>query len=73
MATLITGGAGYIGSVVVEDMLAKGSEVVVLDNLSRGHRGAVAPARLPRRRAIHPGTNGDPARLRPLLERHKFC
>ncbi|MFN0277725.1 MAG: UDP-glucose 4-epimerase GalE [Pyrinomonadaceae bacterium] len=42
MTTLITGGAGYIGSVVVEDMLARGAEVVVLDNLSRGHRTAVA-------------------------------
>ncbi len=37
----MTGGAGYIGSVAVEKLLAKGEEVVVLDNLSRGHRGAV--------------------------------
>jgi len=41
MAVLVTGGAGYIGSVAVEKLLAKGEEVVVLDNLSRGHRGAV--------------------------------
>ncbi|MBC7797002.1 MAG: UDP-glucose 4-epimerase GalE [Pyrinomonadaceae bacterium] len=43
MAILVTGGAGYIGSVVVEDLRSKNVEVVVLDNLSRGHREAVAP------------------------------
>ena len=43
MAILVTGGAGYIGSVVVEDLRTNGEEVVVLDNLSRGHRAAVAP------------------------------
>jgi UDP-glucose 4-epimerase len=43
MAILVTGGAGYIGSVVVEDLRASNQEVVVLDNLSRGHRAAVAP------------------------------
>jgi UDP-glucose 4-epimerase len=43
MAILVTGGAGYIGSVVVEDLVAKNNEVVVLDNLSRGHRAAIAP------------------------------
>lgn len=41
MAILVTGGAGYIGSVVVEDLVANGHEPVVLDNLSRGHRSAV--------------------------------
>jgi UDP-glucose 4-epimerase len=39
---LITGGAGYIGSIAVERALAAGHEVTVLDNLWRGHRGAVA-------------------------------
>ena len=43
MAILVTGGAGYIGSVVVEDLRANGATVVVLDNLSRGYRAAVAP------------------------------
>lgn len=38
---LITGGAGYIGSVAVERALAAGHEVGVLDNLWRGHRGAI--------------------------------
>jgi UDP-glucose 4-epimerase len=43
MAILVTGGAGYIGSVTTEFLRARGEQVVVLDNLSRGHRGAVAP------------------------------
>jgi len=43
MAVLVTGGAGYIGSVAVERLLASGEQVVVYDNLSTGHRGAVSP------------------------------
>lgn len=43
MPILITGGAGYIGSVTTELLRARGEPVVVLDNLSRGHRDAVAP------------------------------
>ena len=43
MPTLITGGAGYIGSVTTELLRARGEAVVVLDNLSRGYRDAVAP------------------------------
>lgn len=43
MAILVTGGAGYIGSVTTELLRARGERVVVLDNLSRGHRDAVAP------------------------------
>jgi UDP-glucose 4-epimerase len=39
---LVTGGAGYIGSVVSRDLVAADHEVVVLDNLERGHREAVA-------------------------------
>ena len=41
---LVTGGAGYIGSVVVAQLLAQGSEVIVLDNLCHGSRKAVPPA-----------------------------
>lgn len=41
MAILVTGGAGYIGSVAVEDLKNRGEKVVVLDNLVYGHREAV--------------------------------
>ncbi len=41
MKLLVTGGAGYIGSIVAQRLLDAGHEVVVLDNLSRGHPAAV--------------------------------
>jgi UDP-glucose 4-epimerase len=41
MAILVTGGAGYIGSHTVAELLHHGEKVVVVDNLSTGHRGAV--------------------------------
>jgi len=41
MRVLVTGGAGYIGSVVSEQLVSDGHEVVVYDNLSKGHRDAV--------------------------------
>ena len=41
MKVLVTGGAGYIGSVVSEQLVNDGHEVVVYDNLSKGHRDAV--------------------------------
>ncbi len=43
MRVLVTGGAGYIGSVVSEQLVSDGHEVVVYDNLSKGHRDAVVP------------------------------
>ncbi len=43
MKVLVTGGAGYIGSVCVEELFAAGHEVVVWDNLSEGHRAALHP------------------------------
>jgi UDP-glucose 4-epimerase len=47
MRVLVVGGAGYIGSVTVSELLASGDEVTVFDNLSTGHREAVpAKARL---------------------------
>ena len=47
MRLLVTGGAGYIGSIVARDLVAGGHEVVVLDNLRQGHREALpAGARL---------------------------
>ena len=41
MAILVTGGAGYIGSIAVDDLKARGEDVVVVDNLVYGHREAV--------------------------------
>lgn len=41
MKIFVTGGAGYIGSICVEEMLNRGYEVTVFDNLSEGHRAAV--------------------------------
>jgi UDP-glucose 4-epimerase len=41
--TLVTGGAGYIGSVCAEELLNVGHEVTVFDNLSEGHRAAIDP------------------------------
>jgi len=41
MRLLVTGGAGYIGSIVAQQLIAADHEVVVLDDLSRGHREAV--------------------------------
>ncbi|HUA46432.1 MAG TPA: UDP-glucose 4-epimerase GalE [Solirubrobacteraceae bacterium] len=41
MRLLVTGGAGYIGSIVARQLLGAGHEVTVFDNLERGHRDAV--------------------------------
>lgn len=41
MKILVTGGAGYIGSVCVEDLLNRGHNVTVFDNLTEGHKNAV--------------------------------
>src|SRR4051795_1995263 len=51
---LVTGGAGYVGSVSVEALLAAGHEVVVLDDLTTGHRAAV-----PDGAALREGTYSD--------------
>jgi UDP-glucose 4-epimerase len=62
---LVTGGAGYIGSVVVEELLRDGHAVVVYDSLAKGHRGAVAPEA-----AFVEGDLRDGDRLRAALRGH---
>ena len=43
MNILVTGAAGYIGTVVTEELIKAGHSVIALDNLVKGHRVAVAP------------------------------
>ena len=59
---LVTGGAGYVGSVSAVALLAAGHEVVVLDDLSTGHRAAV-----PDGSTLHVGTYADGDALARLL------
>ena len=63
---LVTGGAGYIGSVVVDQLLERGHKVIVLDDLSTGHRAAVA-----RGAEFVQGNIGDDVVVRPLLARQR--
>ena len=65
MAVLITGGAGYIGSVMAEQLVARGEQVVVLDDLSRGHRRAVSES-IP----FYQGRTGDRELVRRICEEH---
>ena len=67
MRILVTGGAGYIGSVVAEELLQAGHEVVVFDNLSRGHRQAV-----PKRADLVVGDLADRTCLDQLLQSRRI-
>lgn len=64
---LVTGGAGYIGSIVVDQLLQRGFHVVVLDDLSAGHRQAVA-----RGAAFVQGGVGNRELVAALLERERI-
>ena len=67
MRVLVTGGAGYIGSVVADHLLRKGHSVTVLDNLSTGHREAV-----PAKAEFVLADTGDHAALAGVFEQGKF-
>jgi UDP-glucose-4-epimerase GalE len=66
MRVLVTGGAGYVGSVSVQCLLDAGHEVVVLDDLSSGHRESVPAAA-----ALEVGSYGDPETIGGVLHRHQ--
>ena len=67
MAVLVTGGAGYIGSAFVEQLLAAGEETVVLDDLSRGHRRAVAADAV-----FYEGRTGDRDLVARIAREHRL-
>ena len=67
MSVLVTGGAGYIGSVTVECLRAKGEHVVVLDDLGRGHRSAVG-----RDVPFYEGRAGDRTLVERIVGEHKI-
>jgi UDP-glucose 4-epimerase len=65
MSVLVTGGAGYIGSVTVELLQKQNESVIVLDNLSRGHRNAI-PSDVP----FYEGDVGDHDLVLKILREH---
>jgi len=66
MKVLVTGGAGYIGSVIVAELIDAGDEVIVVDNLSQGHRAAVHP-----RAVFVEGDLADQALLAETMAKHR--
>ncbi len=67
MKILVTGGAGYIGSIVVEELVNQGDQVVVFDNLLFGHREAVHPAA-----EFVQGDLADRSAVKGLFDAHSF-
>ena len=66
MKVLVTGGAGYIGSITTEQLVAQGHEVVVFDNLYQGHRAAVPP-----KAAFVPGDLAIKEHIRAAMAEHQ--
>jgi UDP-glucose 4-epimerase len=67
MTVLVTGGAGYIGSHMVLELVDAGETVVVLDNLSTGFRWAVAD-----RASLVVGDTGDQSLVSRLIRQHRI-
>ena len=67
MNVMVAGGAGYIGSHAVKQLIESGQDVVVVDNLSHGHRQAVHPGAVFHRVAL-----ADTAALTGLLREHRI-
>lgn len=66
MTILVTGGAGFIGSIVVEQLAEAGEQVVVYDNLYQGHREAVHP-----KATLVVGGLADPAKLAQTMAEYR--
>ena len=67
MKVLVVGGAGYIGSITAKRLLDDGQQVVVLDNLSRGHREAISP-----NITFYAGDFGDASQLDTLFQKESI-
>jgi UDP-glucose 4-epimerase len=67
MAILVTGGAGFIGSHVVKDLIAMGEEVIVIDDLSGGFRENVDP-----RATFIEGTVTDNVLVEKVFKEHRI-
>jgi UDP-glucose 4-epimerase len=65
VAILVTGGAGFIGSHAVKHFIERGEEVVVVDNLSTGHRAAVH-----QQATFYEADVADSARIETILRNH---
>ena len=65
---LVTGGAGYVGSVCAELLISQKYKVVVLDDLRTGHRAAVHP-----KAVFIKGNIGNKTLLRDIFEKHEFA
>lgn len=66
MNILVTGGAGYIGSHTVLELINRNHRVVVLDNLSKGHRAALGGVELVQ------GDTSDTVLLKELFKKHRI-
>ena len=66
MRVLVTGGAGYIGSITSEVLLNRGYDVLVFDNLSQGHRAAV-----PADADWVQGDLASPQEIREAIDQHR--
>jgi UDP-glucose 4-epimerase len=66
-SVLVTGGAGYVGSVCSAELLAQGHEVTILDDLSAGHRHAV-----PAQANFYEGDIGNAALLSQIIDEHNI-
>lgn len=67
MKILVTGGAGYIGSICVEELLKQDHQVIVVDNLKEGHREAILPEAV-----FYEGDIGNREFLETIFRKHKI-